>query len=234
MMRFAQQLQKLLFPHYCVLCGSLLNDKEDKGYPLCAVCESSLPVPGNNRCCRCGRPLISEIDTCMLCRQHAFAFDRLIPLYAYQDEKAGALVRAYKKGKRYSLARFWAAEIERVLKIEFGAAIIVPVPPRPEKLRSGEQDQVETMASMLEQRGFAVARILARGESIQQKKLNRSMRQESARKAYHILETCKNAVPQKLVLIDDVFTTGATLDTCAKILKANGAEWVGAIVLAYD
>lgn len=234
MMKFARQLQKLMFPHYCVLCGNLLDDNEDKGYPLCAVCESSLQVPGDNRCSRCGRPLISEIGTCMLCRQHAFAFDRLIPLYAYQDEKAGALVRAYKKGKRYSLARFWAAEIERVLKIEYGVAIIVPVPPRPEKLRSGERDQVEVLASMLEQRGFAVARILSRGESIQQKKLNRSMRQESARKAYRILETHKNAVPQKLVLIDDVFTTGSTLDTCAEILKANGAQWVGAIVLAYD
>ena len=233
-MRLLRQFQKLMFPHYCLLCGKLLIGDEDRGYPLCPVCENSLPVPGDNRCSHCGRPLISEIGTCMLCRQQTYAFDRLIPLYAYQDEKAGALVRAYKKGKRFSLAQFWTVKIKEILHQDFAGAVIVPIPPRPEKLRTGEQDQVEVLASILEQQGFVIARILARGESIQQKKLNRSMRQESARNAYYIIEMYKNTVPKKIVLIDDVFTTGATLDTCAEILKANGAQWVGATVLAYD
>lgn len=239
LMRFLERLPSMLFPYYCLLCGKLLDSGEDRGYPLCTACENSLPLPAVRRCRCCGRPLISEAEVCMLCRNRVFSFDRLTPLYPYQDEKAGALVRAYKKGKRYSLALFWAAKIEEILQrdiIGAGSAgfVIVPVPPRPEKLRSGEQDQVEVLVSILERRGCTVARILAREGSLQQKKLNRSMRKESARKAFRILETCKDKAPVKSVLIDDVFTTGATLDSCAAILKNNGARWVEAIVLAYD
>lgn len=234
MMRVDQKLQNLIFPHTCILCGTLLDKDDDRGYPLCAACENSLPDPPDKRCLCCGRPLISEIERCMVCRQHTFAFDRLIPLYPYQDEKSGALVRAFKKGKRYSLAQFWVGKLENVLKHEYEALGIVPVPPRPEKIIKGEHDQVEILASLLELRGFTIARILAREESQQQKKLNRSMRLESARKAYRIQEPFTNRAPQRIILLDDVFTTGATLDTCARILKDNGATWVGAVVLAYD
>ena len=110
---------------------------------------------------------------------------------------------------------------------------LVPVPPRPEKLRSGQLDQVGAIAESLIKFGFHYEKMLLRlPGSSQQKMLDRAGRLKNASQSYALLSNKKTIA--KIILLDDVCTTGATLEACAKLLMENGNKVVSAIVLAAD
>ena len=108
------------------------------------------------------------------------------------------------------------------------------MPPRPEKLKSHLWDQVEAIATCLKERGFDVARPLMRIGSSQQKRLSKVARSENAGKSYSLSPVACLPLPNAVVIIDDVYTTGATIDACARALIAGGANRVSALVLAMD
>ena len=85
--------------------------------------------------------------------------------------------------------------------------------------------------TFLEKRyGLRVMRLLERNTSGQQKKLSRSQRLESIKTAYS-LKPFTGLLPQEVTLVDDVCTTGSTLESCAEILKSAGIEKVHAVTL---
>jgi competence protein ComFC len=143
-----------------------------------------------------------------------------------------SLVSAYKKGGRRSLSGLFAGLMARAIEERWPGRTIVPVPPRPGKLRALGWDQVEEIARDLELQGFLVARPLERIKSDEQKSLGRSDRGANARKAYRIAAGRRS--PELPLLIDDVVTTCATLDACAAALKDGGARSVEALALAAD
>ncbi len=166
-----------------------------------------------------------------LCRGTAWECDSIFPLFSYAG-KVGELIACYKLKKRRSLAPFIAGLFARAYEGAWTDRIIVPVPPRPEKARHQGWDQVEEIARLLERRGFAVARPLERRRSDEQKSLGRGARSLNAKRAYALKPGASS--PELPLLIDDVVTTGATLDACARALKEGGARSVAALVLAAD
>jgi competence protein ComFC len=167
----------------------------------------------------------------MRCRSLSRAFASAFPLFSYTGAVRD-LVSAYKKGRRKSLAPFFASLLAPVIKERWPDRIIVPVPPRPGKLRAQGWDQVEAIASILEKEGFPVERPLERGRSNEQKTLDRGGRGANARKAYSLKRDARS--PERPLLLDDVITTCATLDACAKALDEGGASSVEAIAIAAD
>lgn len=222
---------EILFPRACVLCGRDLLDDAARRYPLCRDCESNLPrVPGP-RCSVCGKPLISEQVLCMRCRDRRFDFDSAYPLWAY----AGAvqdLVVSYKIRGIRPLAEFFADRIGERLRSGDPAGTVVPVPYRRSKLRTTGWDQVEDMVRILERRGTPVIRALERGEGASQKTLDYAARMSNLTGKIRVRPGVR--IPDRVVLLDDVLTTGATLSECARVLKAAGARRVDALVLAAD
>jgi len=167
----------------------------------------------------------------MRCRGRDWAFDCAHPLFLY----VGAfktLLSAYKFGGRRSLAVFFADLFEERLRRLWPGRPLVPVPPRPGKLRERGWDQVGEIARALERRGFEIAPILERRSSAQQKRLGQTARLENARNAYNVRGGA--AAPPELVLIDDVVTTCATAEACAAALRAAGARSVSVLALAAD
>ena len=122
-----------------------------------------------------------------------------------------------------------------------GEEVLVPVPPRKGKIRKKGWDQIEELCTFLEKRyGFRVLRILERNSANQQKKLSRIQRLESIKSAYSLaspkviksaLKAFSGHLPQAICLIDDVCTTGSTLESCAEILKKEGIKTVNAVTL---
>jgi predicted amidophosphoribosyltransferase len=116
----------------------------------------------------------------------------------------------------------------------FPGALLVPVPPRPSKLRRKGWDQVEDIARILEKRhGIAVRRMLTRrGGLLEQKKLDFDERAANMRACMRVRGRVDPS--SRYLVLDDVFTTGATLSACALALKNAGASRVDALVLAAD
>jgi ComF family protein len=111
-------------------------------------------------------------------------------------------------------------------------AVIVPVPPRPGKVKYSGWDQVDYLVKQLEKHPqcIPVKRCLKRSKSKVQKRLNRTERLENLKGRIYI----NGNTPKHAIIIDDVITTGSTLEVCAQTLKQAGAENVYGLCLFYD
>ncbi|MDR3283590.1 MAG: hypothetical protein LBS97_00220 [Treponema sp.] len=247
-------LTVLLGAEFCVCCG-----KKCRVLPLCASCRKKMTqyVSFVSRCGVCGKPLISEIGVCMGCRKEqtdkpetggageaakTASLDFCFPVFSYQMWRQELVFLWKTRGVRL-FSRFFADILAQALTNELRIAealpegagnypVIVPVPPRPGKILEKGWDQVEDLCKWLE--GYyclPVMRLLKRRSAVQQKKLDSAQRLENARNAYYLSKRGAQKVPKRVILLDDVRTTGATLEICAKILKHAGCREVRAVAL---
>lgn len=224
----------------CVICGKHLFY-----IPICKNCrnlhfavDKVMVVP---RCKTCGKELISTKNICLQCFEKPILkhSDFVLPLFSYRLWNK-QLMFMWKKKEMRSLSWFFAEEYRTALK-KIGSTVIVPVPPRPGKIQEKGWDQIDEVCGFLKYFfGFRVFDVLMRISVSEQKKLNRVSRLENIENAYclknskkikRVMKRFKNTVPDEVCIIDDVSTTGATLESCAKVLKDFGVKTVNAITL---
>lgn len=224
----------------CVICNSSTHI-----LPICKQCRSKYfdvnAAFGIKRCSKCGRPNTSVEDLCLQCResivlQHT---DRVMPLFDYLLWNK-ELMFLWKINGIRSLSGFFAEKVFVALRM-MQIQVIVPVPPRPGKIQKKGWDQIDELCNFLEFRyGFKVLKLLERTTTVQQKKLNRENRLEKISSAYVLknekeqlkaLKPFRGVLPEHVCIIDDVSTTGATLERCAELLKLRGVKIVDAITL---
>lgn len=227
-------VKNLLFPSWCALCENALTDAAEIRYGLCEICLVQVAAFQGQKCSLCGKPLISEIDVCLSCRnQAAKTYDRLWVIFPYTGMYR-KLLHAYKFGKNLALAAFFAQKVLEVIgeNPALQDAVIVPVPPRPGKIKETGWDQVEFLVKQIlkQSGGSIVCRCLKRRESKVQKKLGRKERLENMKGRVYL----QSEPPKIALVIDDVVTTGSTLEVCAEVLKEGGAEKVYGLCLFYD
>ena len=277
--KFFLRAKDFFFPETCALCagnfvarsagnyvarsgGSLIDSSEIR-YGLCLDCQASIDlVQGNKRegnfaakCEMCGKPLISEIGMCLPCRNGGErSYERLWVLFPYIG-KYRKLLTAYKFGKNFALADFFAEKImEEISGISAGLpelkdAVIVPVPPRPGKIKETGWDQIDYLVKRLEKLPGCppVCRCLRRKKSKAQKNLSRAERLENLKGRIYINNASAAAffggasaafsgfaASSSFILIDDVITTGSTIEVCSAVLKEAGAKKVYGICLFFD
>ncbi|MDR2150835.1 MAG: double zinc ribbon domain-containing protein [Spirochaetaceae bacterium] len=231
-------IHECLFPAGCAMCGTMLLDTGEAAYGLCADCAQLFVIPSENRCALCGRLLISEHTYCMECRnkETVHSFDKNICLYPYTG-RYQRLLTAYKFREMTAVGNFLT---ERIIEAgtlfsePLAKPFLVPVPPRHGKIKQCGWDQIEYLARCLERlRSYRtttvppVKRCLKRLPSPVQKKLNRQERKTNLEGRI----VCTMPVPKQVILFDDVYTTGSTMDSCAAALKKGGAEQVYGICL---
>ncbi len=137
-----------------------------------------------------------------------------------------------------SLSFVFAKMCDIALKTHFEKDIVlIPIPPRPGKIRKVGWDQIAELSHILKALyDYKVLHLLKRKTKIQQKKLNRELRLNSGSKSYvasNLLKSLavKNQLPKHVILLDDVLTTGITVENCAKILKSFGIPKVDVLTL---
>jgi len=240
----ARRLFALLFGgEHCLCCGS-----DSGSLPICKKCVEKelmqfLPPDGETtaplarkRCSVCGKPLVSELEKCMDCRGEPILAhtDVVFPLYQYRLWRKELLFAWKIEGKR-SLSPVFAAAMHKALCLLFPEEkpVIVPVPPRPGKIRSSGWDQIDELCMFLRHRyGYTVLPLLERTTSRQQKKLDRAGRLEMKGKSYVMSPLAAGVLlPGRVALIDDVLTTGVTVESCAALLKGAGVSKVTVLTL---
>ena len=224
-------LLELLFPGRCLLCGGQLAFQARHGEPLCLDCRASLvPLAADRRCRVCSLPLISERDTCTRCRLREYEFDSNLSLFEYRGA-ARELIYQYKFRNRLRLAGVLAEHFARALAGHYPGAVLVPAPANPQAVRRRGWDPVERICRALARgHGVPVCRALARRPGPAQKLLGYEARRGNLRGTIWV----RRPPPAAVVLLDDVFTTGATASECARALKQAGASRVDALSLAID
>ncbi len=217
--RVFRALVSLVAPPSCVCCGAAGGD------PLCGGCRAELPwLPQGRSCPRCALPLPCGAP----CPARRAAFTRAYAPLAH-DGPARELVHALKFRGRLALAELMAAQIAANAPRDLLAGTLVAVPTHPSRRRARGFDQAERLAGALARRtGLPVARCLRRrGQASRQLGATRAQRL-GARLDLEV----RGMAPPVAVLVDDVHTTGRTLDACARALRSAGAAEVVAVTYA--
>jgi ComF family protein len=237
-----EALASLVFPAPCRNCARMLDT--GTRVPFCHACltalTQALPEP---LCGQCGRPVVSTVvadsvsfPLCHLCRRGAYDFDFVRSFAGYTPSMARAILML-KYGEVTPLGSWFANQLVRVVEHNadaFAADILVPVPLHPTRLHERGYNQAELIARPLARslgipfRSYLLVRTRPRPDKL---RLTRRERWETVRGAY---ATREGAQVDKLrvLLVDDVFTTGATLDACSRALRGAGAVRVMALTVA--
>ena len=218
----------------CAACGQLLEQPTHG--PVCDRCWSSILPLTPPLCNRCGDPLPSwraislPLDACPRCRRTRRAIDRARAIGAY-DGALRAIVHALKYDGRRSLARRLSTLMrQRGADMLDGAACVITVPLHASRRRHRGFNQAEDLARHLP---LPVVAGLARVRATQtQTGLPAAQRHRNMRNAFAATRATRSLTNEVVVLVDDVCTTGATLEACASVLKANGVREVRALTAA--
>lgn len=232
--RLLDRLVHALLPAPCLGCGRPLPAA---GAPLglCAACRAALvPLP-HEACAICSRPLPAHAlpanYRCGACRRSPPAFDRLLALWSYRPP-LDAVVRGLKFGRLDYLGRHLATVLAQELGDRLaGFDRVVPVPLHWRRRLARGYNQAERIARPLAGRlGLPCVPALSRRRATPpQSLLGREDRLANLRRAFRVPHP-ERVRGLHLLLIDDVATTGATLDAAAAALKQAGATSVTALV----
>ncbi len=227
----------LLFPRLCCACGATLGEGGEQG--LCWDCRSgSIPIVPPT-CRLCGVGVAGRIDhafTCLRCQEDPPAYDRAISLFRYEGGVREA-IHALKYHHDFSVIPDLAALLEAGLRVhvrEFEGLTLVPVPLHRRKQRQRGFNQSRELSDVLRRRvpGLRIWTGLRRVKDTEtQTHLSAAGRRDNVRAAFRVAPRAQN-IPDRVLLVDDVMTTGATLDACAKALRRAGVREILAMTLA--
>ena len=229
-----EPLRSLLFPAHCAGCGRAVGEQED----FCPGCEASIEFVHPPRCESCSQPFSGETSTftCPNCQGESFAFDCAVAVVLSRGPVRD-IVHRLKYAHEIWLARVLGGLLVRGLRDERLAGIefdgIVPVPLHPRRLREREFNQAALLAGELSRASeIPLCHALARNRyTTTQTRLDRKGRRQNLRDAF-ILSKNVDVNDNNLLLVDDVLTTGSTLDACAAVLLQAGARSVRALTVA--
>ena len=223
----------LLFPRRCAVCDGILQETKAG---ICPECRRKLVYIREPRCRKCGKQLLDEEEEyCAGCKGNQKNFDRGIVLFAYNDAMKKSIYR-FKYANRREYSRFYAAEICRCLGKEiarFSADAIVPVPLHKKRQKKRGYNQAELIAAQVGQHmGIPVkTRLLIRSKNTKAlKKMRRTERENNLKKAFKIWEN--DVKLDTVIIIDDILTTGSTINEISGVLKEAGIKKVYFVALS--
>lgn len=211
----------MLLPQRCVVCSL-------PGVQVCATCLAGLTRVRAPLCERCGAPTAWPVVRCAECSGRRLAFASARAAVAY-DEPVRALVRAWKEQGLRRIATLAADLTEERLQAP-ARGLLTAVPPDPDrKLKRIDQPAGELAAELARRWGLETAPLLRRARAgRRQRGLTHAERRRNVAHAFE----ATGRVPSDVVLVDDVYTTGATVNAAASALRQAGARRVEVVTFA--
>jgi len=229
-----EPLGSLFFPAHCAGCGCAVP----RGRHFCAACDREIGRIRVPRCEVCSQPYDGALAnfSCPNCRGEPFHFDFAVSVVRSRGV-VRELIHRLKYGREIWLGRTLAVWLEEGMDdprfAGWTPSALVPVPLHPRRLREREFNQSEILCRELSRLcGVPVLSPLARCRyTTTQTRLDRKGRRQNLRDAF-IPGKNTDVTNLNLLLVDDVLTTGSTLDACAAVLLEAGARSVRALTVA--
>lgn len=219
------KLLNFLYPRCCPLCHQILKDQRAM---ICENCSVSLKPIRQPYCKKCGRPVDEEEEYCKDCMSEKHQFEEGRGIFLYQGKMKESLIK-YKYYGHREYGAFYAAAICRYAEKEirrWRPELIVPVPLHKKKKRARGFNQAGDLAEKIGAYfGIPVfSELVSKKEHTKsQKKLNAAARKRNLKGVFSVTERLDG---RRVLVIDDVYTTGSTMDAIASALKEKGAERV--------
>jgi ComF family protein len=222
-----------MLPPRCLACGEVVADDG----VLCAACWKGITFLGPPHCARCGLPFEYPDQhgaLCGACAGDPPSFERARSMLRYDDASRG-LILAFKHGDRTHAAPAFGRWMRRAgAELLADADLLVPVPLHWTRLLMRRYNQAALLAQAIRRAGGppgAVDLLVRRRRTPSQGQLGRDARRRNVGGAF-ALRRGADVAGKRVVLVDDVLTTGATVGECARILKRAGAARVDVLTLA--
>lgn len=224
--RIEGQLQALLWPEVCPFCEKVCL----RG--ICPECKEKLKeleIRGF-LCMKCGKPVrYKEQEYCFDCRRKNHSYDRGYSVWLHKNPARGSIYR-FKYGNQRRFGYFFGQEMGRIFRKylkEKNIDVIIPIPLHRRRRKKRGYNQAEILAEELGKCvGIPVEKkwLCRRVYTNPQKELGRKERGENLKQVFGVSDDfCR---VRTVLLVDDIYTTGSTVDSAAEILKNHGVSQV--------
>lgn len=214
-----------LYPQRCPICDEILTDMD---HLVCRACRKKLVYVKEPSCKICGKPILYENgENCSDCMKKDHTFTQGKAVFIYQKDMKQSMYR-FKYANRRQYSVFYASEAARIYEdwiktLEIDA--IVPIPLHRKRRRKRGYNQAELVARELSSRLNIPlnTKCLYRIKNTKpQKELSQTERKNNLKSAF---KTSTDRLQLRhILLIDDIYTTGSTLDAASKVLRKAGAD----------
>lgn len=231
--RACRGLVDVALPPRCLACGEVVEEPD----ALCGRCWSGITFFAPPWCAACGLPFphpVGDAAVCADCARGQHAWDRARAVFRY-DKNSRHLVLGLKHADRTDVAGAlgrWMMRFGGEVLLE--AELLVPVPLHWTRLLHRRYNQAALLANAMHAAGgppVEVECLIRRRRTSSQGHLGPLARERNVRSAFAVRQPLK-LTGKRVVLVDDVMTTGATIDECTRVLKRAGAATVGVLTLA--
>ncbi len=221
----------IFFPRRCPVCGDIVVPKSCKA---CDSCKDQLQLVKEPCCKKCSKPIEQEeAEYCFDCSNKKFHYEKGFALWIY-DKRMKKSIGDFKYKGRREYVSFYAEEFIKyygdVLK-QLAPDALIPIPLHKAKLRTRGYNQAELLARAIgDQLQIPVINhvLIRNKKTLPQKELNDKERLKNLLEAFEICEDNhrKLSYMKRIILVDDIYTTGSTIEACTNVLKQAGVEEV--------
>jgi len=211
-----EKLISFVFPKVCGICKKKINEKY-----TCEKCSNILKYSMKRELC------VRNINSYV---------DKLISLFVYQDKIRESILQFKFDGKAYIGKSFSELMCEIIISNKMNIDMVIPVPIHRKRYLERGYNQSEILSK------FISHKINVRHDNKVLKKVKNNLAQstlETDKRKKNVLNVYqfninRNIIGKRILLVDDIYTTGATANECAKVLKENGAKEVICMTIAYS
>ena len=232
-----EKILDIVYPDniYCICCGSIID--KSRAYSLCDTCMERIHWITGRTCACCGKALQDTYtgELCYDCMEEKHSFDRAFSCVEYGLYERAVIMDFKYADKAYIGRKLAEVMHDRISLEDISYDVIVPVPIHKSRKNRRGYNQAEIIARHMSRlSGIPCANLLTRIRATEaMKNLSIAQRKDNLKSAFEVPAYMREALQGKsILLIDDIYTTGATFDECSEVLKASGAGAVYCMAFA--